>query len=239
MILEVCVDDADGLAAAIQGGADRIELCSALALGGLTPSAGLIQQATDCPVPVYALIRPRPGNFVYSDDALQTMLRDIDHVRRNGLEGIVLGASLPDGRLDADMLTTLSRHAEGLGRTLHRAFDLVPEFGKAIDLAVKLGFERILTSGGAATAPQGLAALHAITSYARDRIAVMPGAGINAANVGDLLTIETVSEIHSSCTMEIRASSGATRKLGFEGPVRKVTAAEAVQDLKHAISSRK
>ncbi|WP_404406494.1 copper homeostasis protein CutC [Pelagibacterium halotolerans] len=236
MILEVCVDDADGLAAAVEGGADRIELCSALALGGLTPSPGLIKQAVDCPVPVYAMIRPRSGDFVYSETAIRSMMDDIDCIRNHGLDGVVFGASLPDGRLDAEVLTALSSRAEGMGRTLHRAFDLVPEFDKAIDLAVRLGFERILTSGGAVTAPGGLAALHAITAYARDRIAIMPGAGINAANVADVLCIEGINEIHASCSMEIKVSGGPARKLGFETPGRRATATEIVRNLKHAIA---
>nr|WP_255714091.1 copper homeostasis protein CutC [Pelagibacterium xiamenense] len=237
--MEVCVDDADGLDAAVEGGADRIELCSALALGGLTPSPGLVKQAVDCPVPVYAMIRPRPGDFVYSDAAVGTMMNDIDYIRHHGLDGVVFGASLPDGRLDAGVLAALSARAQGLGRTLHRAFDLVPEFDKAVNLAVELGFERILTSGGAPAAPKGLAALHAITAYAGDRIAIMPGAGINAANVGEVLGIEGISEIHASCSMEVKAPGSPAQKLGFETPGRRVTSAEIVKNLKHAIASLK
>ena len=159
MLLEVCVEDIAGLKAAVEGGGDRIELCSALPLGGLTPSAGLMAAAARMPVPAYAIIRPRAGGFVYSADELDIMKRDIDATRTLGLAGVVLGASLPDGRLDVDTLSALTAHAEGLGKTLHRAFDLVPDVEEAVDVAISLGFEHILTSGGAKTAAEGLAVL--------------------------------------------------------------------------------
>ncbi len=125
--LEVCVDDAAGLDAAIAGGADRIELCSALTLGGLTPSAGLMAIAAGAAVPVYAMIRPRGGDFVFSSRELDQMRAEIDAVRSAGLAGVVLGASRPDGMLDGSMLQALAEHAKGLGLSLHRAFDCVPD----------------------------------------------------------------------------------------------------------------
>src|ERR1700712_3833517 len=141
MLLEVCVDDAEGLAAAIAGGADRIELCSALAVGGLTPSAGLMVLASDYSISTYAMIRPRAGSFRYTAREIDVMKVDIDAARHAEIAGVVLGASLDDGRLDADTLGILVEHSEGLGMTLHRAFDLVPDMTPAIDLAISLGFE--------------------------------------------------------------------------------------------------
>ena len=140
MLLEVCVEDIAGLKAAVAGGGDRVELGSALPLGGLTPSAGLMAVAAKMPVPAYAIIRPRAGNFVYSADELDIMKRDIDAARSAGLPGVVLGASQPDGRLDVDTLTILAAHAQGLGKTLHRAFDLVPDVKEAVEVAVSLVF---------------------------------------------------------------------------------------------------
>ena len=159
VLVEVCLDSAEGLAEAVAGGADRIELCAALAVGGLTPSAGLMQAAARCPVPVLAMIRPRAGDFVFSPAEVAIMLADIAAARAAGLAGVVLGASLPGGRLDRAILARLTDAASGLDLTLHRAFDLVPDIAPAIELAADLGFRRILTSGQAATAAEGRAGL--------------------------------------------------------------------------------
>ncbi len=145
-LLEVCVGDPESLIAAIEGGADRIELCSALELGGLTPTPGLMALAARAPVPVYAMVRPRGGDFVFSSSEREAMRADIAGVRAAGLAGVVLGAS-PDGTLDGETLADLVQASAGLGTTLHRAFDLVPDIGDAVETAVALGFERILTSG--------------------------------------------------------------------------------------------
>ena len=230
--LEVCVDDAAGLAAAIDGGADRIELCSALALGGLTPSAGLMALAGPPPVPVYAMIRPRPGDFVYGAADLDVMRRDIDQAREVGLAGVVLGASLADGRLDARMLTKLAGHAAGLGLTLHRAFDLTPDFAEAISLAVDLGFERILTSGGATSAPEAVETLAGLVELAAGRISIMPGSGITVDTIGLLLPSLAVTEVHSSCSLSEPTSDRRLIEMGFAAEGRRRTDAAAVKALK-------
>ena len=139
-ILEVCVDDADGLAAAIAGGADRIELCSALGVGGLTPTRGFMQLAARSPIPVNAIIRPRIGGFVYSDDEAAIMIADIEAACEAGLAGVVVGASRSDGTLDRAVLERLIKAAATLDVTLHRAFDLVPDFDAAVEMAIDLGF---------------------------------------------------------------------------------------------------
>lgn len=200
-LLEVCVADAESLAAAISGGAGRIELCSALELGGLTPAPGLMLLAARAPIPVYAMVRPRSGDFVYSAAELDLMRADIDAIRNAGLAGVVIGASRSDGRLDEEMLRRLSSHAQGLGVTLHRAFDLVPDFAAATESAIGLGIERILTSGGARSVPEGITALSAIYEAARGRISIMPGGGLTVSNVGELLDAVPVSEVHSSCSL--------------------------------------
>jgi copper homeostasis protein len=234
-ILEVCVDDADGLLAAFAGGADRIELCSALDLGGLTPSRSLMQQAARLPVPTYAMVRPRAGDFLYSGADINLMLADIDTVREAGLAGVVLGASRNDGRLDEDVLERLVAHAGGLGLTLHRAFDLVPDFAEAVDFAVANRFERILTSGGAPTALQGAMGLRAAFEAAADRIVIMPGSGIRAENLGDILTIAPFTEIHSSCSQSVPAIGGKAQELGFVATTRRAISADRVADLKIAM----
>lgn len=236
--LEICVDDPEGLEAAIAGGADRIELCSALDLGGLTPTAGLIAQAAKAPIPVYAMIRPRAGNFTFAEADITAMLAEIDAVRAAGLAGVVLGASHADGRLDGDVLGRLVRHSAGLGMTLHRAFDLVPDVDEAMELAVSLGFERILTSGGEPTALAGAERLRATHAVAAGRIGVMPGSGVKAANLDAILAIAPFAEVHSSCSGQIAGLGGRAQLLGFEEPERRVTNQAAVAELKRLCLSK-
>ncbi len=232
MLLEVCVEDIAGLKAAVEGGGDRIELCSALPLGGLTPSAGLMAAAARMPVPAYAIIRPRAGSFVYSADELDIMKRDIDAARAASLPGVVLGASQPDGQLDIDALTTLTAHAEGLGKTLHRAFDLVPDVEEAVDTAVGLGFERILTSGGTKTAAEGLVMLEQSIAAAAGRISIMPGSGVTLATVARLWPRLRISEIHASCSTTATETDERVIALGFSAPSARRTDAATVKALK-------
>lgn len=198
VILEVCVDTPAGLAAAIAGGADRIELCSALALQGLSPAPGLMAIAAKAPIPVYAMLRPRHGDFVYDARELDALLYDIDAARTAGLAGVVIGANTTSGALDAEGLAKLVRHASGLGLTLHKAFDLVPDPAEALELAVALGFERILTSGRAPSVMAGIEALSELVAVAGDRISILPGGGVRPDNVADLVARTGVREVHGS-----------------------------------------
>jgi copper homeostasis protein len=199
VILEVCVDTPAGLAAALAGGADRIELCSALALQGLTPAPGLMAIAAEAAIPIYPMIRPRNGDFVYDAGDLGAILRDIDAARDAGLAGVVIGANLPTGELDADVLSMLVAHAEGLGVTLHRAFDLTPDPFAALETAIDLGFERILTSGRALSAMAGAETIAALVKQADGRIAILAGGGVNPSNVAQLVARTGVREVHGSC----------------------------------------
>ncbi|CAI2931487.1 copper homeostasis protein CutC [Aminobacter niigataensis] len=236
ILLEVCVDSPEGLASAIAGGADRIELCAALETGGLTPSPGLMALAAKAPIPVYAMIRTRPGDFVYADKDMAALLADVDAVRAAGLAGVVLGASHADGSLDREVLARLAAHARGLGMTLHRAFDLAgPDFAPAIDLAVELGFERILTSGGETTALKGLGALAACFAHAGDRIAIMPGSGVNLETLGAIKARLPFREIHSSCSVAVDAPAGKALELGFVSPRPKHTDAGIVRKMRAAL----
>jgi len=234
ILLEVCVEDASGLQAAIAGGAGRIELCSALALGGLTPSPGLMAEAARAPIPVMAMIRPRAGGFVWSTEDLRQMKADIAAARQAGLAGVVLGASRPDGRLDEWMLTTLLNEADGIDTTLHRCFDLTPDKTQALETAIHLGFRRILTSGGAATAPEGADTLHALMQQARSRITVMPGAGIRPETLPALRHLP-LREVHASCSMP-EPEAPAIAAMGFGPPERRVTSEPAVRALAAALA---
>ena len=176
--LEVCVDTLAGLKAALAGGADRIELCSALSLGGLSPSIAFMEAAAHLsPVPVHVLLRPRAGDFCYDAGELTLIEREIDLVRGAGLAGIVIGANVADGRLDVAALARLMLRADGLQATLHRAVDLAPDALEAVRQAIELGFTRILTSGGAPTALEGRDRLAQMADAAGGQIGIMPGGG--------------------------------------------------------------
>ena len=216
--LEVCVESVQALDIATQGGADRIELCSALNLAGLTPSPGLMAEASARKIPSFVLIRPRPGDFCYGRRDLDVMRRDIDSVRAMQLAGIVIGASLPDGRLDEAALTQLLEHAAGLPAVLHRAFDLVPDFHAALETAIRLGFKRVLTSGGAPDAPAGQARIRALVEQAGSRIEVMAGGGVAPGNVAAFVRSTGVPAVHSSCSSAVRTSGSVAAQasaLGF------------------------
>ncbi len=234
-LLEICVDDAEGLAAAIEGGADRIELCSALELGGLTPSAGLVALAAKAPVPVRAMIRHRPGDFVFSDAEAEVLLADIAAMRSAGLEGVVLGASLGDGRLDEQLLRRLMDAASGMGLTLHRAFDVVPDQAAALETAIDLGFDTILTSGGARNVTEGLARLGQLAAAAEARITIMPGAGVSADTIPALRAAMDLRAIHGSCSEPAAPATEPAERLGFTSPSRRRTSVAKVAALKAAL----
>ncbi len=238
IVLEVCVDSLAGLAAAIRGGADRIELCAALGVGGLTPSAGMMQAASVAPVPVYAMIRPRPGDFVYSDEDLQAMRVDIDLARDMGMTGVVFGASLPDGRLDIDAMERLVSWSDGMGKVLHRAFDLTGDgFAPAMESAISLGIERILTSGGAPNVTEGMARLAEFFAVADGRITIMPGAGVELETVAGLLSRLPVREIHGSCSEPMQGLLRDVARLGLAGHLPRATSAAKVRALKAMLAA--
>ena len=235
-LLEVCVDDARGLEAAIAGGADRIELCSALGIGGLTPSPGLMALAAQSPVPVYAMVRPRAGGFVYDDSDIRQMERDIDAIVQHGLQGIVIGVSREDGTLDAPVLARLIERAK-LPATLHRAIDLTPDLLEAVQAAIDLGFERILTSGGEKTALEGVDMLERMIEAADGRIGILPGSGITVSTVGPLLERLHLREIHASCSSPFAETTAKAVALGFTPAVSKRTDEALVRALKARINA--
>jgi copper homeostasis protein len=228
------VDDPAGLRAAVEGGADRIELCSALDVGGLTPSAGLMRLAAGCGLPVLAMIRPRSGGFCYDGDELAVMASDIAAARMTGLAGVVLGALTPELRLDLPAMEGLMRRAAGLEVTLHRAFDLIDNWREAVDQAVALGVNRILTSGGALSAPEGVARMAEIMDHAGGRITILPGAGISADTIGALRGLP-LGEVHASCRGPV-AADPASVAFGFAPRDAKRCDAARVRALKAALT---
>ena len=238
MLIEICVDSAQGLADAVVGGADRIELCSALALGGLTPTPGLMALAADCGVPVRAMIRPREGSFVFDAGDRDTMLRDIDAVRAAGLSGVVIGALTPEGALDVPLLQELVARAKGLDVTLHRVVDLLPDPLAAVDIAAGLGIATILTSGGARTASEGAKTIAAMRARTADWIEILAGSGVRAANAAALVAATGVRAVHASCSAPRTDALARETEFGFASASVRATDRTEVAALVAAVRPR-
>lgn len=199
MILEVCTATLESVIAAREGGAQRIELCSALSEDGLTPSYGMIKVAREVgPEFLHVLIRPRPGNFVYSDIEAACMIDDIKMCRSLGADGIVIGALTTENDIDIPLCRKLIDAAEGMQITFHRAFDVCRNPLHALEQIIDLGCHRILTSGQAPTALEGISLLKDLVTLSSGRISIMPGAGVNEDNARLILNATGATEIHGS-----------------------------------------
>jgi copper homeostasis protein len=199
MQLEICAGSLHSALAAQAGGAQRIELCDNLEQGGTTPSPGIILQAVKLlKIPVFVLIRPRPGDFLYSDEEFKAMRDDIRYCKEIGTKGVVLGILRSDGYIDLDRTAELVELARPMQVTFHRAFDMTPDPFRAMEEIVSLGIDRILTSGQQATAVEGAALIRELVQIANSRITIMPGSGINEENVVELIQNTGVREVHAS-----------------------------------------
>jgi copper homeostasis protein len=238
VLLEVCVDCAEGLKAALEGGADRVELCAALEVGGLTPSVGLMRLAVESGALARAMIRPRSGAFVFSAAEVDLMLHDIDAARAIGLEGVVIGASTARNDLDIAALDRLARHARGMGVTLHRAVDLTPDPLAAVDIAMGLGIDTILTSGGAPAAIDGAPMISAMNRAAAGRLTIMAGGGLTAETVGSVIDRTGVRAVHGSFSRAWPAANPRAVELGFTAPSVRITDPSAVAMARGVLASR-
>lgn len=199
VLLEICVESLDHALAAERGGADRIELCTDLSCGGITPSAELMQSARDrVRIPVHVLIRPRAGNFVYSDQELAVMRDDIESAKRLGMDGVVLGILGNDAHVDIERTKALVELARPLPVTFHRAFDACQDLETSLEEVIQTGAARILTSAGQRRATDGLQTLANLIQAANDRIRIMPCGGINSDNLVQIVQTTSAQEIHSS-----------------------------------------
>jgi len=197
VLVEACVDSVESALAAARGGAHRIELCANLIEGGTTPSAGTLAVCNSrLTIPIFVLIRPRGGDFLYSTAELAVMLEDIRRAKQAGVQGIVTGALRADGDIDADRTRELIDAARPLQVTFHRAFDVSRDAGRALETLIALGVERVLTSGQAATAPEGAEVIAGLARQAAGRIVVLPGGGITVENVTTLVRATGVTEVH-------------------------------------------
>ena len=232
--VEVCVDSVRSLQAAVDGGADRIELCSALALGGLTPSDGFMRRAVATGVPIFAMIRPRSGDFDYTPDEISLMADDIRRTREIGLAGVVFGA-VSNGSLDTNATALLANAAGPMGKTLHRAFDLLEDPLYAADTAADIGIDRILTSGGATTADAGAEMLRALVEQAANRLSIMAGSGIGADNAATIVKRTGVREIHGSFATKSASLDSASDRFGF-GPETPLPDADEIRRVRQAVA---
>jgi copper homeostasis protein len=198
-LIEIATSDFITTRSAVTGGADRIELCANLAEGGTTPSAGMIRQCREAfDVLLYPIIRPRGGDFLYTDEEFRIMLQDVKLCRETGCDGVVIGLLQADGRIDLARTATLIEAAYPLGVTFHRAFDRCLDPFAAMEQLIEAGCERILTSGQKPAAPDGVELIAELNKAADHRIIIMPGSGVRVDNVRQLADQTGCTELHSS-----------------------------------------
>ena len=206
MRVEICVDSAEGAWAAERGGADRIELCDNLLEGGTTPSAGCIKTVRrGLKIRLHVIIRPRGGDFLYSDTDFEVMSEDIRLCKDLGADGVVIGCLTAGGDIDRARVEALVQLAQPLSVTFHRAFDMCRDPRKALEELVSLGIDRILTSGQEASCLEGLDVLCALQKQAAGRIIIMPGGGITTRNVQKIVSMTGVTEVHLSARTTVES----------------------------------
>ena len=198
MILEVCVDSVESAVNAELGGADRIELCGDLIVGGITPSLALYERIREkTELPIHVLLRPRFGDFLYSEEELEVLIRQAKMFAEAGADNLVIGCLTPEGRLDLEATKRIIDAADGTPVNLHRAFDMCRDLSEALEDAKTLGVVSILTSGGVASAKEGAKVLDELKKNAGD-IDIMAGAGMNAQNIKFMLNTTSITSFHMS-----------------------------------------
>lgn len=217
MIIEICANSFESAKAAAEGGAHRIELCTQLAVGGLTPSHQLIEKViTELNIPVHALIRPRKGNFCYTEEEIITMINDIKFCKNAGCQGVVSGALTPENKIDIAATKRLINASKGLDFTFHRAFDCTDNAFESLEILKSLKIKRILSSGQKSTAFDGLSLLKELNQLSQGKIEIMPGSGINLKNA-ERFKKNGFKSIHLSATNQQKTSSSSFFEGGAEG----------------------
>lgn len=202
--LEICAGSVESAIAARDGGAQRIELCAALEVGGVTPSTGLIAQARKVEgLTLNVIIRPRGGDFLYNNYEAACMEQDIHTCKQLGVDGVVIGALTAEGDIDTVTCKRLIAAADGMSVTFHRAFDMCRDPRKALEELIAMGCNRVLTSGQASTALAGAPLLKELVEQAAGRIVIMPGCGVNSSNAGAILKATGATEIHASARRSV------------------------------------
>ena len=243
-LLEVCAGDLESVRAAAEGGAARVELCSALGEGGVTPSIGFIRQALLVPgLRVHVLIRPRGGDFLYTPEEVNAMVADIEACREAGAHGVVIGALTPDGDIDLPSCRRMIEAAGEMSGTFHRAFDLCRNPEEALDTILELGCDRLLTSGQAATALEGTPLLRRLHDRAAGRLVILAGGGVTPDNAADILIGSGTNEVHASARagvtspMRYRKEGVAMGAPGSDEYSRKVTSPAIVAKIVENITA--
>lgn len=203
VVFEVCLDSVEACRAAEDGGASRVELCSALLEGGLTPSFGMLKQARQATtLKIMAMVRPRGGDFCYSAAEFEVMKSDLEMIKSLGADGAVFGLLNPDGTVDRDRTAELIRLARPLPVTFHRAFDVTCDPFAALETLIELGVERILTSGQEPSVLEGVPLLKQLVEHASGRVIIMPGGPVSARNLAPIIAATGVREFHFACFEE-------------------------------------
>lgn len=198
-VIEIAVDSADAALAAESGGAQRLELCSALGEGGLTPSLGLVRTVrAACALTLFAIVRPRGGDFLYTATEFHTMQEDIRLLKHEGVDGVVLGILLADGHVDVARTRALVELAHPLDVTFHRAIDMTPNPERALEDVLATGVRRVLTSGGEESAWAGREALQRMVQLAAGRATILVGGGVRPGSIRQLMDVTGATEFHSS-----------------------------------------
>ena len=241
-LLEICAGSVESAIAARDGGAQRIELCAALEIGGVTPSAGVITEARKVEgLVLNVIIRPRGGDFLYNGYEVACMEEDIRTCKRLGADGVVIGALTAEGDIDTATCKRLIAAADGMSITFHRAFDMCRNPKEALKQLISLGCHRVLTSGQAATAEAGIPLLKELVEQANGRIIIMPGCGVNSSNAAAILQSTGACEIHASARksvesgMVFRHSGVSMGSAGSDEYARKETDANEVRAIKESI----
>lgn len=196
-LIEVCVEGIDGLVAAQEAGADRVELCASLIEGGLTPSLGTVRASlAAATIPFHVIVRPRGGDFLYSQLEFESMLEDVRALKALGVAGVVFGCLTADGRIDEPRMQALVEAARPMKVTCHRAFDMTRDAAEAIEALVRVGVDRVLTSGQRDTAAEGVAILRQTFAAARGRIVVMVCGALDDTNIAGIETATGAAEMH-------------------------------------------
>jgi copper homeostasis protein len=231
LLLEVCVDSVEGCLSARAGGADRVELCASLVEGGTTPSGGMLAAARGtCSIPMMVMIRPRGGDFLYSQHEFQAMREDIAGARAVGARGVVLGILRADGTVDEERTRELVDRARPLEVCFHRAFDMTRDPFEALETLVQLGVERVLTSGQEKTAIDGLARIAGLVRAAAGRIVVMPGGGVREDNIRRVIDATGAREVHVSLRTPVSST------MLFRNPRCTMSSSAASAEYEHSIT---